>query len=623
MCPERRPALKQPVLTAQRRCLALLLVLAVVLLAQPVAAQPDPLDPFPEAPTRDPGTGEPTFGTQSYSISSPITIPSVGNGSPFPSQVNFPGGGVITDVNVTLNGLTHPYPDDVDIFLQSPTGQRVMIMSDACGGNPVSGLSLTFSDEAINLLPNNGPCGSGEYRPANFLGESAENFGTGGPYFATLSAFDGYAASGTWRLYVRDDAAGPGSTVGAISSWTLTISTQASFPNNLVTNGTFSNGIANWTPYGNIVWNLSANPESAFQFYRTGASALVFQNTGAALPANGSVWAQVYVGNSSGVRKRVSILLHNANWSDSQFCGFWIPPNTPLRPYTIRTHTNQAWSNAAISIYAATADTNPWLRVDNVRMESWPFANFNETLCIDPAPPQTTQFGTSGNLLTNPNFDTGGNPPPGWLNFGTITQQWVGGVVEFRRYAGTPSGVFYQNTGTNLGANVQLEARFQLGNNSPTTRQRAVILLHRPDFTDSLACAFWLPPNSPLQTYLIRTFTTRDWAGSSISFYPSYAVSDGFIRLDQVLYRVRYDLNVNGTECYPPGSLVDNSTEWELAEAERMEMERAETFLSQMQPTLEPTATPALPSGELPIIATPGPFEGQSPAEAGEGQLSE
>lgn len=621
---ERRHALKQGTLTTQR-CFGVILALLLVLLVQPVAAQPDPLDPNPEAPTRDPGIGEAFYGTITSEPSAFISIPAAGNATPFPDSVNIASGGVITDVNVQINGFTHPYPDDVDIYLESPSGQRVMLMSDACGSTPASGLNLTFSDEAINTLPNNTACASGEYRPVNYLGESAENFGTGGPFFATLSAFDGYSPTGTWKLYVRDDAAGPGSTTGSIASWVLQVTTQPTFPSNIVINGTFSNGLNNWIPYGDIVYQLSAAPESAFQFYRTGASAVVFQNTGTALAANTSLWAQVYVGNSSSVRKRVSILLHDADFTDSQYCGFWIPPFTPLRPYTIRTFTGEAWANASISIYAATGDTNPWLRVDNVRMEAWPFANFQETICIDPVSPQTTIGGTGSNLLQNPNFDAGGTPPPNWLNFGTIFQQWAGGIAEFRRTPGQPPGVFYQNTGNNPGANVPLEVTFQLGNSSPTIRQRAVILVHRPDFTDSLACAFWLPPNSPMQTYTMRTFTTRNWEGASISFYPSYTVNNGFIRLDQVLYRVRYDLSVNGTECYPPGSLVDNSTQWELEEAAAMELARQEAIMSEMQPTLEATATPSQPQapGEVPPVTEPTLPPTEAPVESGEGQLGE
>ncbi len=43
----------------------------------------------------------------------------------------------VTDVNVTLGGLTHTYPDDLDFLLVGPGGQQATIMSDAGDGNPV------------------------------------------------------------------------------------------------------------------------------------------------------------------------------------------------------------------------------------------------------------------------------------------------------------------------------------------------------------------------------------------------------------------------------------------------------------------------------------------------------
>ena len=36
-----------------------------------------------------------------------------------------------TDVNVTLHGFSHPTTYDVDILLESPTGVRLILMSDA------------------------------------------------------------------------------------------------------------------------------------------------------------------------------------------------------------------------------------------------------------------------------------------------------------------------------------------------------------------------------------------------------------------------------------------------------------------------------------------------------------
>ena len=45
--------------------------------------------------------------------------------------------GAISDVNVPLTGLSHTYPDDIDMLLVSPGGQNAIFMSDA-GGRPTS-----------------------------------------------------------------------------------------------------------------------------------------------------------------------------------------------------------------------------------------------------------------------------------------------------------------------------------------------------------------------------------------------------------------------------------------------------------------------------------------------------
>src|SRR5687767_453246 len=57
----------------------------------------------------------------------PITIPSQGNGNPYPSEITVAGlGGNIVPsgggVNVTLNNFTHDFPSDVGIALVGPTG---------------------------------------------------------------------------------------------------------------------------------------------------------------------------------------------------------------------------------------------------------------------------------------------------------------------------------------------------------------------------------------------------------------------------------------------------------------------------------------------------------------------
>ena len=55
-------------------------------------------------------------------------------------------------------------------------------------------------------------------------------------------------------------------------------------------------------------------------------------------------------------RKRISILIHDADFSDLHVCTLWLPPGAPMQTYTMRTHTTKAWSNATISFYAAIAE---------------------------------------------------------------------------------------------------------------------------------------------------------------------------------------------------------------------------------------------------------------------------
>src|SRR5215212_9600642 len=77
-----------------------------------------------------------------------ISIPDSSPANPYPSEINVQGlSGTITDVNVTLNGYSHGFPDDVAVQVVSPTGKSVLLMSDVggplpSGSAPVSNINL-------------------------------------------------------------------------------------------------------------------------------------------------------------------------------------------------------------------------------------------------------------------------------------------------------------------------------------------------------------------------------------------------------------------------------------------------------------------------------------------------
>ncbi len=98
-----------------------------------------------------------------------ITINDAGPATPYPSTCDVSGmSGSISDVNVQINGLSHTYPDDIDMLLVSPDGQNAIFFSDAGGFTGAVNCDLTIDDEAGTVLPDTGgfTC-PGSYSPAN------------------------------------------------------------------------------------------------------------------------------------------------------------------------------------------------------------------------------------------------------------------------------------------------------------------------------------------------------------------------------------------------------------------------------------------------------------------------
>ncbi|MCK6372297.1 MAG: hypothetical protein L6Q83_13420 [Gammaproteobacteria bacterium] len=109
-----------------------------------------------------------------------ITIRDNQAASPYPSTIEVAGlSGPIEQVTVTLDGLTHTYPDDIDLLLVGPGGQAVMLMSDAGGGTNVSNLPLTFDSRAFAILLGNTNVAGGTVQPVNF--DPAETLPAGAP----------------------------------------------------------------------------------------------------------------------------------------------------------------------------------------------------------------------------------------------------------------------------------------------------------------------------------------------------------------------------------------------------------------------------------------------------------
>jgi len=160
----------------------------------------------------------------------------VGAGSTIGSQVSasgnvatVTGSGSVTNLTVTLSNLTLTGPNSIDMLLVSPSGQKVMFMSDV-EVLPFSGLQLTFDDYAASRIPFTVPSTnltSGTYRPLN-LGTDSDPMphpAPEGPYSSVLSSLNGSNPNGIWSLYFNADLIIP-STNSNLIGWSVAFQTD-------------------------------------------------------------------------------------------------------------------------------------------------------------------------------------------------------------------------------------------------------------------------------------------------------------------------------------------------------------------------------------------------------------
>ena len=164
--------------------------------------------------------------TKVFSSGGSVTIPgtapgstTAGAGAPYPSTIavsGLPTNAVIK--SVTLKGVRHSFPDDLDILLQSPTGTNVVLMSDVGGSTDATGQNYTF-DDAGGAMADAALNGTGTYRPTNTGASDTYPAPVGAVSQGTpaLTMFTG-DPNGVWNLYIADDGDGD---IGSLSSWEI------------------------------------------------------------------------------------------------------------------------------------------------------------------------------------------------------------------------------------------------------------------------------------------------------------------------------------------------------------------------------------------------------------------
>ncbi|MEY4385611.1 MAG: hypothetical protein RLY20_894, partial [Verrucomicrobiota bacterium] len=167
-------------------------------------------------------------GTGIFNATSVLSFPLTNVASVYPST-NVVSGmvGNITSVTLTLKGLTHTAPNNLEMLLVSPGGQKSALFSHVSGG-PTTNVTVTLDETATYQLPPSPyTLLTGTYKSANFGNGTFPSPAPAGPYSTNLLPFAGVSPNGNWLLYIVNDPAGTGS--GVLSNgWSLAITTDSS-----------------------------------------------------------------------------------------------------------------------------------------------------------------------------------------------------------------------------------------------------------------------------------------------------------------------------------------------------------------------------------------------------------
>lgn len=156
-----------------------------------------------------------------------------GPSGPYPATVAMAGAPAAPDsITVELVGLSHTFPDDLDMLLEGPGGQTLVLMSDVGGGDDILDIDVVIDDAAAAILPDATPITSGSWQPSNVVaGDIFDAPAPAGPYGnaapvgtdTLTSVFGGLDPNGTWNLWIDDDAGGDS---GEMDEWCLTARTS-------------------------------------------------------------------------------------------------------------------------------------------------------------------------------------------------------------------------------------------------------------------------------------------------------------------------------------------------------------------------------------------------------------
>ena len=152
------------------------------------------------------------FNNANLNVPDGLSASSISYGPEVTKNIVVPGTVVGNINNLTVNlAFTHPYVDDLQVWLTHPDGTAVYLWNHNCE-DEFSSVTLTYADGAANgTIPEGPSC-----TPAHANGTYAPN--------TPLSVLAGKPAAGTWVLHARDYWSPD---VGVIGNWSIDICVAA------------------------------------------------------------------------------------------------------------------------------------------------------------------------------------------------------------------------------------------------------------------------------------------------------------------------------------------------------------------------------------------------------------
>jgi PEP-CTERM motif len=162
--------------------------------------------------------------TITFSNTGAITIPASGTAASDIAVTGFSGG--ITALTVRLTGLNTTTPDDIEISVVGPAGEKLILMSDAGGDHDVVATTLLFSDAALDAIAFNPPnLVSGSFKPTDYGVDEGLSSPAPAGTSTLFTVFNGADPNGIWSLDIDSASSDVASLSGG---WALILTADAS-----------------------------------------------------------------------------------------------------------------------------------------------------------------------------------------------------------------------------------------------------------------------------------------------------------------------------------------------------------------------------------------------------------